>query len=285
MTVLGRAQDAANWIIERERIRLRKEAGDPLPWTKDPILAAYRFCNVHREHDAVTRWLNTNWRPFYAHENYIKATALARLVNWPPTLSAMGFPTTWDEARMVGVIESRLGKAWGSAYIVSTNGKPINKALYVVKHVSGQVAGSLAYRKNYRSLKSLHTALQTVSGLGSFLAAQIVADVKNTAGHQLAQADDWWIWAAPGPGSLRGIRRYFHGKGLPDHDFLVSLHVMRLEVEPLLPSWISPMCAQDWQNCCCELDKYWRTQSGEGRPKAYYSPNPDFSNGLSGRPH
>ena len=278
---LGRAVEAAEWITERECIRVRKERGDKRPWTKDPILATYRFCNVHREDDAVTKWLDEHWRrPYVHHENFIKAITLARLVNWPPTLSAMGFPETWDEQQMVRIIETRLTKAWGSAYIVSTNGKPINKALYVVHHVSGQVAGSAAYAKNYGSLKSLHIALQTVNGLGSFMAAQIVADVKNTKHHPLHFAADWWTWAAPGPGSLRGLRRYFHGKGLPSTEFLTSLAIMKHEVQPLLPDWIEPMCMQDWQNCCCELDKYWRTKSGEGRPKAYYSPNPDFTGSV-----
>ena len=42
------------WALEREAIRLRKEAGRPLPWTDDPILATGRFCNVYREYDRRT---------------------------------------------------------------------------------------------------------------------------------------------------------------------------------------------------------------------------------------
>lgn len=41
---------------EREAIRLRRAKGTR-PLTQDPILAQYRFCNVEREHDTVTRWL------------------------------------------------------------------------------------------------------------------------------------------------------------------------------------------------------------------------------------
>ena len=39
-----------NYIEERERIRLRKEAGEPFPWTADPILrqAPLRECLVRR---------------------------------------------------------------------------------------------------------------------------------------------------------------------------------------------------------------------------------------------
>ena len=34
------------WIVERESIRRKKERGLPRPWTLDPVLDGYRFCNV-----------------------------------------------------------------------------------------------------------------------------------------------------------------------------------------------------------------------------------------------
>lgn len=37
------------WIGEREVVRLRREAGEPKPWTDDPILRECSFCNVRRE--------------------------------------------------------------------------------------------------------------------------------------------------------------------------------------------------------------------------------------------
>jgi hypothetical protein len=43
------------YIEERERIRLRKEAGEPFPWTEDPILRAFKFTNVRRIHDRTTQ--------------------------------------------------------------------------------------------------------------------------------------------------------------------------------------------------------------------------------------
>jgi hypothetical protein len=43
------------FVGERETIRLRRESGQPRPWTDDPILAAWSFCNVRREDDRVSR--------------------------------------------------------------------------------------------------------------------------------------------------------------------------------------------------------------------------------------
>jgi hypothetical protein len=54
------------FMKERHAIWERKVAGQPKPWTQDPILQSYRFCNVYRELDTVTVWINNNWRtPHY----------------------------------------------------------------------------------------------------------------------------------------------------------------------------------------------------------------------------
>jgi len=39
---------------EREAIRVRREAGQPFPWTDNEILCNYRFTNINREHDKGT---------------------------------------------------------------------------------------------------------------------------------------------------------------------------------------------------------------------------------------
>lgn len=43
------------WVAEREQIRNRNEAGQSAPWTADPILETYRFTNVRRRDDRVSR--------------------------------------------------------------------------------------------------------------------------------------------------------------------------------------------------------------------------------------
>src|SRR5580765_2488648 len=48
---------AYHWVLEREAIRRLREAGQPKPWTTDPILLENRFCNVLRQHDVVSRYI------------------------------------------------------------------------------------------------------------------------------------------------------------------------------------------------------------------------------------
>lgn len=275
--------EVAYWITQRELIRHRKLAGEPRPWTDDPILREYRFCNVHREDDTTTQWIAKNWRnPYADHPMLIRAMLLARMVNWPPTLAEIGFPHPWHPDKIVKIINAcaKRGKAWGSAYIVSTNGRAIQKALYVVYEVCGRVGATLPCHGTPVTLQNVYRGLLGYNGVGSFMAGQLIADLKNTPGHVLQGAPDWWTWACEGPGSKRGLMRYFKSRSptaeLAFTGFLNALHVMIREVAPLLPGSIDKLCAQDWQNVMCEMGKYWRTKDGRGRPKARYTPNPPF---------
>src|ERR1700736_146027 len=76
------------FIIERDAIYKRRAAGEPAPWTDDLILRAWSFTNIHREDDRVTVWVKLNLRDPHADDPDLWfALAVARFVNWPPTLA------------------------------------------------------------------------------------------------------------------------------------------------------------------------------------------------------
>lgn len=77
------------YLEAREALRVRREmGGSPDQWTTDPILRACRFCNVYREDDRVTRWINEHVRVPYAHHpELLTMLAIARWINWPDTLA------------------------------------------------------------------------------------------------------------------------------------------------------------------------------------------------------
>jgi len=262
------------WINERNDIRKQNEAGNPLPWTEDAILKEYRFCNVRREDDRVTKWMRKNWA--YKKSHLVNSTwwfTVARMINWPPTLKLLyPFAVDGEVEMMVNIIENAQSKrpkqkVFGSAYIVSTNGHKIGKAEYFGKMWSGELMWPGPNLHPW-SLHHSHKNLMQLNGLGSFLAAQIIADLKYDG--PLFDAEDFYTWAAPGPGSMRGLNRLL---GLPlkkkwnQTDFLNTMNPIRRELTPRFPYAIE---AQDFQNCLCEFDKYCRVLLGEGRPRANY---------------
>lgn len=262
------------FVKERERIRQRKEVGEPKPWTKDPILQQYKFCNVHREDDTVTRWLASRWRTPHAQDPHIWfAMTLARVINWPETLDEFGYPwngwTKQYEKKFLAVCERRKSeglKVWGGAYMMRS--VPGSKAEYFARST---LAPMWAKRKKLvpttkDTLQTFHERLMECYGMGSFLAAQVVADTKYV--HPLYAARDWWTFAAPGPGSQRGLNRVI---GTPVNAPW-NVEVWRGALSTVRDKLNVTMClhAQDVQNCLCEFDKYERTRLGEGRPRTLY---------------
>lgn len=262
------------FIRERHAVYERRAAGQPWPWTSDPILQQYRFCNVYRNLDAqsvlIQQWLT-------GHEDDWFAMAAARLVNWWPSLEAVGLPLPWNPSKFVKVINARKAageKTFTGAYMVRA-GVVGSKAAYLAQHVLQPMWQA---RKAIRpqagdTLDDFHVRLMQYRDMGSFMAAQVVADAKYGLG-PLAQAPDWWTWAASGPGSRRGLNRLL-GKPLDTPWKESGWRAAFAELLTATSSSLADMpriSGQDLQNCLCELDKHQRVLLGQGRPRSKYLP-------------
>lgn len=275
-----RVKELVAFIKEREAIRVKKEAGKPRPWTKDPILGKFRFCNVHREDDRVTRWLRNNWYPrFRGNPDMWFAAVVARLLNFPDSLDAVWpYILPFSPKHLAKVLHLRKDnglKNFNAAYIVSTNGVAMDKVDYIVERVLKPL---WADRKKLRpvefeQLEFYHAYLMKYDGLGSFIAAQVVADLKYES--PLDKAGDWESFAASGPGSRRGMNRLLGRElsaGWSERAWRDAMEDLKWAVDKL---FIPKFHAQDLQNCLCEFDKYERARLGEGTPKQIYKERND----------
>ena len=79
-----------DWCIEREAIRVRREAGKPPPWSQDPVFQKSRFLNVFREDDKGTKAVLRFAEPVKeSHADLIHALFFARWCNRDTTLNAL----------------------------------------------------------------------------------------------------------------------------------------------------------------------------------------------------
>lgn len=265
------------WIFERENIRRKKDVSTPKPWSMDPIFQNYKFCNVEREQDKVTKWIKDNWRePYRGHPNMWFAMIVARLFNWPDTLEEMTFPqlayTDYREKwrrNLKGIRDEANGKVFTGAYLVSTNGVKMDKIDYILDRVLMPIwLNGLAPDKD-DTLQSYWEFLTQFDGLGSFMAGQVVADLKYVD-PILEKASDWWSWAPLGPGSTRGLNRLHNRpleKSLNQKQGLVELQELQSIVKDKLKMELP---VHDIQNCCCEFYKYVKIKFGEGRTRSSY---------------
>lgn len=273
-----RTQELFAFIKERRAIYERKAAGKPKPWTNDPILQRYKFCNVYRELDTETKWLSDNWRTPHAEDEYFWFAALVfRFVNWHETAEELGYPVPWNPARFVKVLERRKNaglKVYSGAYMISTHGVKEPKHTYLAKSLTKiwKQREKIRYKEG-ETLAQFHSRLQGCFDVGSFLAGQVIADAKYVG--EMSTAKDWWRFAASGPGSRRGLNIVCNmpmASPWKEEKWCGKLAELHTKIiMQVRKARMPPLHAQDLQNCLCEYSKYSKVKLGLGRPKSRYN--------------
>jgi len=234
-----------------------------------PCIQETYFCNIHREDDKVTQWIRERWAEAQLDNNTYPIEAnmcMARLVNRIESLEKLQWPWQRFYDNIFEDIAGTTKPFWGSAYVVTTHGQPIGKVEYVCGVLQAAFEHPPMVGAAY-TLKAAHKHLMQLEGFGSFMAAQVVADLKNTPQHCLFQADDWWHWSAHGPGSLRGINWLFADTHITPASFESYIRIGHSLLQDNIPA----MCRQDFQNCLCEFDKYMRVKTKSGKSKRKYN--------------
>ena len=279
------------WVQARENLRLLKESDAPEPWTSDPILRMYRFTNIRRRDDRVSRWLQKTILGSYAVGKELTLPdlqffALCRFVNWPPTIAAIIKAGLWPprplNLKAIGnLIDARTAsgeKAWTGAYMVRAQpGYMGGKGLFVAEQVVGaplrRAWPEMQFMLQTGMRRPVWRVLIDCLNWGSFMSGQVVDDLTWTPA--LASPRDNYTWAPQGPGSLRGLNRVL---GLPlgtkheEMEWCLQLQEWREVIVKALGKGYDDFTLMDLQNCLCEYDKYERVRLGQGRPRSMYRP-------------
>lgn len=267
------------FILERDAIYRRKTEGQPKPWTRDSILQRYRFCNVYRELDTVTIWIREHWRePHRGDPDLWFAMTIARFVNWPDSLDVIGYPVPWHPERFVAALEQRKRdgeKVFTGAYMIHAGRDKTSKARYLADKVLSPMWQQRKWIRPVKgdTLAEFYERLHAQKDMGSFMAGQVIADLKYAP--ILRHAKDWSTWAVSGPGSKRGLNRVMgrdKKANWKEADWKECLDELYDKISPkLIEAGLPPIHEQDLQNALCEFSKYERTRLGEGRPRQKYN--------------
>lgn len=258
------------FIQEREKVRIQHDAGKPKPWTDDVILQSIRFTNVDREKDRTTIYIRNR----YAWNDWLYVnTVIARFINRidaleqiPPYDGSISAHEYVDIIRRVFAERKAAGKTnTCGVYLIGSL-----KTEELLQWLETLFDSNLQKDLNSCSTcKQYYDRLTSIKNLGSFIANQIVQDIKNTAGSNLYNAPDRRIFTSHGPGSLRGISIYFDTKVTPA-TFIKYLGLAFNEVREKLMhddpyKIIEQLDYHNLQNCFCEYSKYMNQILGLGR--------------------
>jgi hypothetical protein len=269
---------------ERQNIYLNKEIHEfPPPWTSDKILRTYKFTNVFRQQDRVTRELGKRLNKSDSNVKLFWKVYLFRMFNWPNTYDHFfyeGLVKKWDHRlaiRHLRQMQIDKIKIFTGAYIITNAGSKdpkidvICKAITPVWKLKSQIVDSI---KRANSIERTVNILSEFPNVGKFIGYEIATDLRHT--RILKKADDIYTWANPGPGARRGLNRIFR----EDKKDRVKIEVYISEMKALLEmsenyidkDIFGPLILEmrDIEHSLCEFDKYMRVVNGEGRPRSLY---------------
>lgn len=282
------------FIKEREQCRFNKMLGI-VPHTADPILAVNKFCNVNREHDAVTVWVKDNVRDRtdLTHPEMVKHLLVARVFNNPSALQHVIPFTDLDVvAKRLNALRAKGQSVFRGAYMMVVHGdagkgkNAIDFYCNLVRTVEMMGIGSAT-----NQLADVANLINSVTGLGRFMANQIVTDLRYTAFYPMATTKDWRTFVWEGPGTLRGVMRFFEIDLPTRRDCngaffkIKAVPAMLLEIRQWLQGKLDPHILDHFNdinnlsNCFCEFDKYERVlnlvPSATGRKATLRKYNPN----------
>ena len=269
------------------------------PWTSDPILNTYKFCNAYRVSDRVSQYLIKNViydeNKSQNEEEVLFRILLFKIFNkietWEYLESKIGDYITLSNFDLEGY-SNILQEAMNIGYVIYTSAymscaskefgydkKHQNHLALIDKMVvKDRVINRIVKAK---SLEEIFHILESYPLLGKFMAYQLATDINYS---EVINFDENSFTIA-GPGAERGIDKCFidtKGKSYADVIYWMTenqenqFQRLGLNFKSL---WGRPLKAIDCQNLFCETDKYCRAafpdlKSNRKKIKAKFTATP-----------
>ena len=262
---------------ERHATFERRVAGEPFPWTEDPILQEYKFCNVFRAADRVSQYMIRevcyHREPCSPEDRIFQIVAFrtfSKIDTWTAVRDFLGhYPTLGD------LIDEGFGKALDHARL-QNGGLYTGAFILCANNVYGQSCKHLNHVELFRhmflhdalgeqileasSLHQVYELLHRYPLMGDFMSYQIAIDLNYSDLIDFSENE----FTKAGPGALRGINKVFEDVGdytptdvirwMVDHQ---ETAFARLDL-PFNGLWGRHLHAIDCQGLFCETDKYCR---------------------------
>ena len=277
---------------ERHNIYKKRLAGDPPPWTEDPIYQQFKFTNICRELDIGTKFVTQRIDKYAeCQKSYLFNVMAYRLFNKIETLDFIyknyqfGVVThdnyckdsVEELVRMYGETES----VWTNAFIV-TGFSNLPKEWDKIKrvcHALDLLADNICDEDtDFKTLEEAYKWVKKQLGFGEFLAYQTIIDL--SYGDWYSFCEDQFVIC--GPGCKRGLDRLFPHYEVAKYGYESLNFWLRdnqyafyedygIDYKTLFDDREYPyLTVMSVENLLCEFSKYMKAHNKEGRPRNKY---------------
>lgn len=258
--VEGRSETFTHYINERCAIQKRRYDHLSPPWTEDRVLRDYRFTNISRKDDRVSKWFIKN----IAEESSLTTrykfynTLVFRAFNKIETAESLNLPftvsTIEDLRNLIDEMRSRgYNKHFGTAYFQSglkgawktdedTSKRMVDMLEWVIDN------GYYRKIKDTKNQKECFEMIKEIPGFADFMAYQVFVDLTYIPEFPFTDTE----FTVSGPGCNKGIDALFESKdGMTYEECIFWIRDNQDEFN--LCKTVSVM---DIENCFCEFSKY-----------------------------
>lgn len=261
------------FIKERMTIWEKKYNGEAAPYTHDPILKAYRFCNVFREFDRQTIEFHTLLNPLRDDfPLWLLNMFYCRMVARPETVREVGLLSfdTRENAELRERLEAYPRPRYGTPYVfpvsvIMKSATPTREEFIAtyLPTVMKAVAEEIETWDSVSVIEGLKNVIPIFGFNLMFLWTEVLIDVA----YQYPEKIDLYKEFPVGPGSLPTMMRINPAvapqllvEQLGNSQFDTGL---AFEEKPLYLS------AENWEGMGCEFRKYTNQSAGKGRKRIF----------------
>ena len=282
------------FAYKRQQAFEARLVGHSAPWSNDPIIQEYKFCNVYRATDRVSQFLikeicysQQQLKPEDRLFQIVAFRIFSNIETWRQLTSLLGNAPTIDnlsdgslEAALTH-IKQTTGTLYTGAFILCAadaygrqlkhlNHIELLKDMFVNQNMGQKI-------QDAHSLKQIYDVLHTFPLMGDFMSYQIAIDLNYSSVVNFSENE----FTQAGPGALRGIKKVFKDtSGLSPQEVIMwmvknqaqEFAMLGLDFKGLFGR---PLQAIDCQGLFCETDKYCRVAmpelaSNRSRIKAHF---------------
>lgn len=243
------------------------------PYTLDPILSRYRFCNVFREFDKQTIAFHTLLNPLRDDfQIWLINMFMCRMIARTETIDAVGllsFNQTANKKwmdRLIALPAPRYGNAY--VFPISTiqrSGTPTRET-FLAHHLAA-VMPIIAKEIELWRERSVYDGVQSILPLFGFNHHFLWTEVLIDAAYQFPERIDLFKQFPIGPGSAPTMRRI---DPHADPSILVAkLATCMIDTAVTIDGQPLRLSAENWEGIGCEFRKYTNLSAGHGRKRLY----------------